>query len=434
LHPSKTLPELRINDERLVADFKELQFIGGTENGGSSRVALSPEDLTARDWFANRIEDAGLELRDDDAGNLSGVYLSQQPHARTLLVGSHLDSVPNGGHYDGVIGVLSALECVRTLREAQVDLPLHVEAINFTDDEGNYQPMFGCRALSGLISPAALSDLEMDNGPFRAAMLRAGMMPSRAHYARRRPQDLAGYLEVHIEQGVRLERAGKPIGVVQGIVGRTNYEFTFIGEAGHSGTTDMYKRRDAMRGAALFIVRAHDLVREKYGDGVFNCGAVEVYPGGFNVIPREARLAIEVRHINEMLLNEMETAIISLARECATSFRLEVMPRLLTHYTAAAMHPQATTAFRAACELLGVKTLDLYSYSGHSAQFLSTITPCGMVFIPSVGGVSHNHNEFSRWEDVVTGANVLLQAILHYALPEESEALKNAPSSHQNSL
>lgn len=418
MHPSKTLPELRINDERLVADFKELQFIGGTENGGSSRVALSPEDLAARDWFANRIEDAGLELRDDDAGNLSGVYLSQQPHARTLLVGSHLDSVPNGGHYDGVIGVLSALECVRTLREAQVDLPLHVEAINFTDDEGNYQPMFGCRALSGLISPAALSDLEMDNGPFRAAMLRAGMMPSRAHYARRRPQDLAGYLEVHIEQGVRLERAGKPIGVVQGIVGRTNYEFTFIGEAGHSGTTDMYKRRDALRGAALFITRAHDLIRERFGDGIFNCGDIQVKPGVFNVIPAEARLVVELRHVDERIMAEMEREITAIAQQCAASTGLDTPPTVatVTHMPAAQMTDGTIRAFEDACDELGCTHRRLISYAGHSAQILSQMIPCGMIFIPSVGGISHHPSEFSEWDVVIAGANVLLRTVIRTAL------------------
>lgn len=407
---------LRINADRLYEDFRDSQAIGLNEHGGLNRTALSHDDLAVRTWFANRIEEAGLTVRDDDAGNLSGLLDCGHPSARTLLLGSHLDSVPNGGHYDGVIGVLAALECLRTLHEAQIDLPFHVEAIDFTDDEGSYMGMFGCRAMAGALAPDALEDRpDIDFGPFRAALTRAGLNPTQFHTARRSPSDVAGYLEIHIEQGARLERAGKAIGIVQGVVGRTHYEFTFIGEAGHSGTTDMYRRRDALRGAALFITRAHDLVREKFGDGIFNCGSVDVVPGGFNVIPSQAVLAVEVRHIKAELLSSMETMIIGIARECAAAFRLDIVPRLVARYPAAEMHPQMTGAIEGACDRLGVSHMALYSYSGHAPQFMSALTPSGMAFIPSIGGISHRPDERTEWHEVVTGANVLLHAILGLA-------------------
>lgn len=413
MHAPDNLLQLHINANRMYEDFREIQAIGLTEDGSLNRVALSPQDILAREWFASRIEEAGLLLRDDDAGNLSGVYLSKIRKAPTLLVGSHLDSVPNGGHYDGVIGVLAALECLRTLKAAGIELECHVEAIDFTDDEGNYMGMFGARAMAGTLEPDALMDTSTtDYGAFRAAMIRAGMQPSQFYKARRNPADLVGYIELHIEQGPRLERADAQIGVVVGIVGRTNFQITFIGEAGHSGTTDMYRRRDALRGAAQFIMRAHDLVRERFGDGIFNCGNVEVYPGSFNVIPSRATLSVEVRHINADMLNQMETMVISVARECAAAFRLEVIPQKVAYYPAAAMHAGMIETITNACDQLGFSHIELYSYSGHSPQFMSRVTPSGMLFVPSIGGIGHHRDERTEWQDVVNGANVLLHSIL----------------------
>jgi N-carbamoyl-L-amino-acid hydrolase len=410
------IPKLTINAERLRADFDELSQIGATPDGGINRLALSTEDLQARSWFADRVEMAGLQVRDDDAANLSGVLRSPDPNARTLMIGSHLDSVPNGGRYDGAIGVLAALECLRTIHEAGVTLPVHLEAINFTDDEGCWKSLFGVRAMTGHIQPKDLSELNGDTASFRAALTRAGIDPRRIFDARRSPDTLAGYLELHIEQGPRLEREHIDIGIVTGIVGRKRYEITFYGQAGHSGTTDMYKRRDALRGAALFIVRAHDMVRERYGDGIFNCGDIGVKPGIFNVIPSEACLTTELRHADEKIMADMELAMVSIARECAVSYGLEVDPKEITHMPAATMAAGVIQALEDSCEALHLSHRRMVSYSGHSAQILSAVTPCGMLFIPSVGGISHHPREFSHWDDVVKGANALLHTILTMAV------------------
>ncbi len=406
---------LRIDGDRLYADFLQLREIGATPEGGVTRLALSPEDLTARAWFADRVDEAGLTVQDDDAGNLSGVLASRDPNAKTLLIGSHLDSVPNGGRYDGSIGVLAALECLRTLREAEIDFPVHLEVINFTDDEGTWRSMFGCRAFAGVLTADDLTDQHVDNAPFRAAMARAGIDPRAIYRARRKPETLAGYLELHIEQSSRLARAGINIGAVTGIVGRTTYLLTFKGQAGHSGTTDMYKRHDALRGAALFVVRGHDMVRERYGDGIFNVGDIEVKPGAYNIIPSRARLLMECRHISEKHLSEMETALLGIARECAASNGLEVEPQHVIHIPAATMAAGMIQAVEHAADLLDLTHTRLFSYAGHSAQILSHLFPSGMIFIPSVDGISHSPNEFTEWSDVINGTNVLLQTILNVA-------------------
>ncbi len=412
---SMTAAALHINADRLHADFEELAAIGGTPEHGVNRLALSLEDIQARAWFADKLDAAGLSIRDDDAANLSGVLPALDPEAKTLLIGSHLDSVPNGGRYDGALGVLAGLEVLRTIKEAELALPFHLEVIDFTDDEGCWKSLFGARAFGGMFTPRDVIDIIANNGSFVAALRRAGVINPRAVLsARRDPAQLAGYLELHIEQGQRLEREGIQIGVVTGIVGRKRYDVTFYGQAGHSGTTDMYKRRDALRGAAQFIVRAHDLVRERFGDGIFNCGDITVKPGMFNIIPSEARLVVEIRHVDEQLMADMEREIISIAKQCAASTGLEREPTftVVTHMPAAKMEDSLIRAFEDSCQRLGVSHKRLVSYAGHSSQILSQIMPCGMIFIPSVGGISHHPSEFSRWEDVVSGANVLLHTTL----------------------
>jgi hydantoinase/carbamoylase family amidase len=406
---------LRVDADRLKTDFEELAQIGATPEGGVNRLALSPEDLRARAWFAERTEAAGLLVKDDDAGNLSAVLRSPDPHAQTLLIGSHLDSVPNGGRFDGSLGVLAALECLRLLREHDAVLPVHLEAINFTDDEGCWRSLFGSRALAGMLTEEDIFDLQGDNAPFRAALSRAGIDPRAVFRAERASNRLAGYVELHIEQGERLERAGVNIGVVTDIVGRTTYEIVFHGQAGHSGTTDMYHRRDALRGAAQFIVRAHEQVRARYGDGVFNCGDIEVKPGKFNVIPSEARLIVECRHANEKLMAEMEMMIVQIAREAAASNGLTVDSKPVAHMPVAPMNTAVLQAIRESCEQLGLSSAPLVSYSGHDAQIISRLTPSAMIFVPSVRGISHRPEEYTHWHDVVNGANVLLQTILRLA-------------------
>lgn len=403
---------IRIDSERLRADFDALAEIGATIGGGVSRLALSNEDLAARAWFADRIEEAGLQVKDDEVGNLSGCLPAADPGAQTLMIGSHLDTVPNGGRYDGAIGVLAALECLRRIQEAGLKPRYHLEAINFTDEEGTWKSLFGSNGLIGKISAADLSDTLQDNMAFRAALYRAGILLDELHHAQRDPKTILGYLELHIEQGKRLHEQDLDIGIVARIVGRTSYNVVFYGEAAHAGTTTADERRDALQGAAAFIIAAHNLVTAGYPEGVVNCGHLAVEPDSFNVVPAEASLRIEFRHPDTATLKDMEEQLIQLARDCARRHRLTVATERVLHRAPERMSGYLFRQIETACQAEGARCVAIASYSGHNAQIMNQLVPAGMIFLPSVGGISHNPKEHTEWRHVEIGANILLRAIL----------------------
>ena len=407
---------LKVNSERLQADFDALAEIGVTMGGGVSRLALSNEDLAARSWYADRIEEAGLQIRDDEAGNLSGLLCSEDPNAKTLMLGSHLDTVPNGGRYDGAIGVLIALECLRRIRESGIKPKYHLEAINFTDEEGTWHSLFGSNAIIGNLSADDLNDSLQANGAFRAALYRAGIRPDEIQRAQRNPDDILGYLEVHIEQSNSLHEQGAELGIVDRIVGRSTYNVTFYGEAAHAGTTTAEERRDALQGAAAFIILAHKLITEEYPEGVINCGHVSVKPDTFNVVPAEASLRVEFRHPDTTMLTEMEARLIRLTQDCAKSYRLSVGVDRVLRREAEQMSTNLVHHFEQACRLEKVSYMTIASYSGHNAQIMNQMVPAGMIFLPSVDGISHNPKEFTEWRHVEVGANVLLRTILQLAV------------------
>jgi N-carbamoyl-L-amino-acid hydrolase len=407
--------DIRINADRLREDFAELCEIGATIHGGVSRLALSNEDLQARAWLDRRFQHSGIEVRDDDAGNLSGILRSENPDARTLILGSHLDTVPDGGCYDGSVGVLAALEVLRTIRDAGITLPVHLEAIDFTDEEGCWHPNLGSGALTGTLTENYNSDRDRDYGPFRAALYRAGIPPNNIHKARRDPATLAGYLELHIEQSQRLFEAGCDIGVITNIAGRSSYQMEFRGEACHSGTTAMENRQDALLGASTYIVEAHRLIRECFPGGMFNCENLAVSPGTFNMIPDRANVVWDCRHIDKEQMEIMEGRLLELAKEQATVHSLDVWVKRLVRTSVATMAGRAVLEIERVCERLGVSSMRMASYAGHDAQIMSTFTPSGMIFIPSVGGISHTSREFTEWRHVIQGANVLLHSALGIA-------------------
>lgn len=409
---------LKINSKRLRTDFDNLAEIGATLGGGVTRLALSNDDLAARAWFADRIEEAGLFLRDDEVGNLSGILYCKDKNAKTLMIGSHLDTVPNGGRFDGAIGVLAGLECLRTIREADIELPYHLEVINFTDEEGTWKSFIGSLGLTGQIHADDINDSLQDNSAFRAALFRAGILPTEVHRARRKPEEILGYLELHIEQSDKLFNAGVDVGLVTGIVGRTTFNVTFYGEASHAGTTTAEARRDALQGAAAFIILVHNLVNQDIADGVVNCGNVQVKPGAFNVVPAEASLRVECRHPNAEILADMESRIIRMAQECAKDYKLSVSIDRALHRKAEAMSADILGVLKQSCEEDEVLYQPIVSYAGHDAQIMNHIVPSAMLFVPSVEGISHNPKELTEWEHIEKGANVILHTVLHLALDE----------------
>lgn len=408
-------PQLQINSNRLKIDFEELSDIGATNGGGLSRLALSNEDLEARAWFANRVEEAGMMVHDDEVGNLSGIYRCANPDAKTLLVGSHLDSVPNGGRFDGALGVLVGLECLRTIKEAEIELPVHLEVIDFTDEEGTWQSFFGSLGLAGMLNESHWNDTNQDNGAFRVALFRAGIRPTEVRRAQRTNEDIVAYLELHIEQSEMLAKAEKQIGIVTKIVGRTTYNFDFYGEATHAATTSRDKQRDALQAAARFITAMHGMSLEQYPGGVFNCGNVKVQPGAYNVVPEIASLQVELRHFDETILKEMESQILRLANEIARDYRVTVGTEQGLRRDVATMNPDMQEVIQQVCEEQKRTHMPIVSYAGHDAQILNNTCPCAMIFVPSQGGISHSPREFTEWKDIEAGANVMLETILHLA-------------------
>jgi len=304
---------------------------------------------------------------------------------------------------------------LRTIQDAGIELPFHLEAIDFTDEEGTWQSFFGSLGFVGDLTDATLNGATQDNSGFRAALFRAGIRPSEAYRARRSPESLIAYLELHIEQSERLERAGTDIGIVSSIVGRSAHHFSFYGEAAHAATTLQEKRRDALQGAAIFITEMHKMVQEEYPEGIVNCGNVHVQPGTFSIVPEQASLRIECRHPDEETLAEIESRLIRLAQDCAKLYRLSVNVKTAFRRPAARMNPDLRSLIAEVCEAQGCSYAPILGYAGHDAQILSRITPSAMIFLPSKDGISHNPREYTDWEDIVRGGNILLQTVLRLA-------------------
>ena len=406
---------LTINPNRFQADFDALAEFGATGDGGVHRPCWSDAHLAAQRWWLARAEAAGLETHRDSAGNCSAVLRSTQDSARTLLLGSHTDSVPNGGRFDGALGVMAALEAVRALKDAGLSLPVNVEAIDFSDEEGTLVGELGSSALAGHLLPAVLAAPRGGRAAFEAALARAGLTEAGLFAARRDPATLAGYLELHIEQGPELARQALPIGVVTSIVGITSFQLTYRGQANHAGTTPMAGRRDAAQGAAAFTLAAREMVLRDFAGCTANVGQISLSPGAFNIIPGEARLALEFRSLDPAQLQDLETSLLGLADLIARRYGLTVGVEPFGGCAPAPMGQKAQAAIATAAESLSLAHTALPSGAGHDAQSLAPITETGMIFIPSRDGVSHSPLEYSDWDQCVDGANVLLRAALALA-------------------
>jgi N-carbamoyl-L-amino-acid hydrolase len=403
---------LHINSERLLADLASLAQIGATSDDGVERLAMSEADVAGRRWFEQRVKEAGLAFHADGAGNISAVLRSSNPNAKTLMAGSHLDTVPNGGRYDGALGVLSALEALRSIREAGLDLPVHLEAISFTDEEGSLLYLFGSRSLIGELEPECLNNSRGGEHGVRDGMRRLGLTVESMLQAKRDKQTIAGYVELHIEQGARLEEAGTNIGIVTSIVGISDFWLTYTGKANHAGTTPMDRRADAMWGASAFVQRASQLVKQEFHPGVMNVGEISAKPGAFNIVPAEVKLSFEFRHGTLETLADMELKLLSLADSIAAEYGLGLKIEPAGGYPPALMDERVLSAFETSADELNLTHTRLLSFAGHDAESMAHIVPSGMIFVPSVGGISHSPKEFTHPQDIVNGANVLLNTIV----------------------
>lgn len=407
--------ELRVDADRLRADFEALSRIGGTPDGGVERTTFSEAHLAARAWFHERARTAGLETRVDSAANCSAVLPARDPAARTLMLGSHLDTVRRGGRYDGALGVVCALEVVRTIKDAALDLPLTLEAIDFTDEEGTLFGTLGSQALAGGLSRDDLARPRGGRDRLVAELARQGLTEDGILAARRDPATMAGYLELHIEQGPVLEQAGVDIGIVTGITGASSFRVVFDGAARHAGTTPMDARRDAVLGAAAFVLGVRETVTRDFPGCVATVGDIVAEPGSYNVVPGRATLQLECRSADSARLAGLELALMRRAHAEAEAFGLDVTVEPVGRWAPAPTDASVRAIFADAAAALGLTSMELPSGAGHDAQSLAAVTPSGMVFVPSDGGVSHDPSEHTGWADCVNGANVLLHATLRLA-------------------
>jgi N-carbamoyl-L-amino-acid hydrolase len=411
--------QLRINPARLRAHFEALSEIGGTDDGGVHRPALGEAHLAARTWFQERTQEVGLEFRVDGAGNQSACLPCGPDDAPILLLGSHLDSVPHGGRFDGALGVLAALEVLIVVKEARIDLPVNLEAIDFIDEEGTHIGLLGSSALAGRLKS---SDLEHPRGgkdAFLEGLHRAGLTVDGLLNAERPQNSLAAYLELHIEQGRRLINADAKIGVVTSIVGIGSSHLTFIGRSDHAGTTSMEDRLDASQGASAFTLAVRDILHKNFPQCVANVGQMSFKPGVFNIVPAEAILALEYRAPESEILYRLGQALIERARFEASRYGLGLEVEKLGEYPPSPMSQEAQSAIAEAADSLGLDQIPLISMAGHDAQSLAGFCPVGMIFVPSEDGASHSPREFTTWEDCVHGANVLLQTTLRLTIEND---------------
>jgi len=412
--------ELRVRADRLYADFDALSRIGGTPDGGVERTTFSEAHLVARAWFHERARAAGLETRIDSAANYSAVLRAPDPAARTLMLGSHLDTVRRGGRYDGALGVVCALEVLRTIKDAGLDLPVTLEAIDFTDEEGTLVGTLGSQALVGELSRDALARPRGGREHLVAELARMGLTEDGILAARRDPATLAGFLELHIEQGPLLEQAGVDIGIVTGITGASSFRVVFAGDARHAGTTPMNARRDAAVGAAAFVLGVRETVTRDFPGCVATVGDIVTEPGSYNVVPGRATLQLECRAAEDTRLAALELALTRRARAEAEALGLDVTVESVGRWEPAPTDPAIRALIAAAASALGLTTMQVPSGAGHDAQSLAAVTPSGMVFVPSAGGISHEASEHTAWEDCVNGANVLLHATVRLAQAEQA--------------
>jgi N-carbamoyl-L-amino-acid hydrolase len=413
------MDNLRINSDRMLAAFDELansRRLGATGDGGVHRPTFSEAHLAVREWFRKLIESAGLEFLTDGAGNHSAFLArSGSPQNQTLLLGSHLDSVPDGGRFDGALGVMAALEVLRTIKDAGLSLSVNLEAIDFTDEEGTLVGLLGSAALAGRLQSEHLQNPRGGRAALVEGMKRAGLSDASMLRATRLSESFAGYLELHIEQGKRLERAGVDIGIVSAIVGISSYRLSFIGRADHAGTTTMDDRRDASLGASAFTLAAREIVTNEYPDCVVNIGNMEFSPGAFNIVPARVDVSLEFRSADEEEFRRLDSALLAQAQAEASRFGLELEVAHLGKHSPSFMDEQVRNTFADACQRLGLRHISLPSGAGHDGQSFDGICPVGMIFVPSKDGASHSAREFTAWEDCVNGANVLLQTVLRLA-------------------
>ncbi|NIM90848.1 MAG: hydantoinase/carbamoylase family amidase [Candidatus Aminicenantes bacterium] len=406
--------DIRVNFERLKGDIESLAQIGRDLKGGITRPSYSKADLIAQEWLKEKIEAAGLLLRQDGAGN---IFARLEGKGKTIMVGSHIDTVINGGMFDGAVGVLSGLECLRRIKEENLNLSKPLELASFVDEEGNLVGDFlGSRAFIGLLERETLEKGMTQFGiPFTDVLKGTQFTIDSIMEAHKQRLEIESFLEIHIEQGPTLEMENKPIGIVDSIAGKHYRWCAFLGKASHSGTTPLELRHDAFLGLADFALRSTQHVATKHYGSMVTIGKINVHPGAFSVVPGQVDFSFEYRSTSKETLEELEKSLLALAEDIASTRGLEFKSTVVDKTEPVKMSPRIIEMMKEECQKLGYPFLMIPSGAGHDAQIIAREAEVGMIFIPCVDGISHSPEEMINWKDLEKGANLLLAVLLKLA-------------------
>lgn len=406
---SSVQPRLTVNGSRLIKHLETLAQYGKNPQGGVSRLAYSDADKQGREYVTGLMRAAKLEVRIDSAANIIGRRPGTSNNLAPLLIGSHIDTVPEGGNYDGVVGSLGAIEVAQTLAENTVALRHPLEVVIFQNEEGG---LIGSRAISGDLAEAELDLVSRSGKTIREGMRFLGGDPDKLSTVRRKKGDIAAYVELHIEQGSTLESEKIDIGVVEGIVGINWWDVTIEGFANHAGTTPMDRRQDALLAAAKFIEAVNRIVTSVPGRQVGTVGRIQALPGAPNVIPGKVVVSLELRDLDGAKIQMLYKRIYDHAQQIATESRTTFAFKEINVNIPAPTDERIRQQIISSAKELGLSTKLMPSGAGHDAQDMTRLGPVGMIFVPSVGGISHSPKEFSRPQDIANGANVLLHTLL----------------------
>ncbi len=413
----KAPSQLRVDIERIKSDILTLAAIGRNDRDrGIYRMAFTDEDMEAKRWLLHRIEENGLQPASDGAANISGVLRGEVEFPR-VFVGSHIDTVPCAGMLDGTLGVVVGLECLRAISAAGISPKRSLEMIAFSDEEGRFGGTFGSEAFTGMLTmDKVLSARDLSGVSLQDAMLGQGLEPLKALEARRRPEEIDSYLELHIEQGPVLDEGAHQVGIVESITGLRSWSLRFTGEANHAGTTPMKYRKDALMGLADF---AHEIPRILEENGSEHSratiGKAEILPGAPNSVPGMVEFSLDFRDPSTEVLCDLENAIqkalAAISRRRGLKFEFNVQGEIQP----VASDSRLTELLEKEASALGLDALRMLSGAAHDAQLVGRIAPMAMVFVPSKGGMSHSPSEWTAWEDIEAGANLMLAALYQLA-------------------
>ena len=403
-------PNYSVSKERLLRNLKKLSEFGINKNNGNDRVAYSDYDIQAREYLKEYLKNLGLKVEVDYAANIIARKEGANKKLKPIIFGSHIDAVPNGGHFDGPLGVIAGIEALETILDSKIITSHPLELIIFTNEEGG---VFGSRALAGKLNNDALGVKTASGFTNGEGVDRLGGNQKRIFEVIKSSNDYHAFVELHIEQGNILNKSNVDIGVVTGIVGLKWWDVVIEGFANHAGTTPMDERKDPMITAADFILLVRKVISELPGNQVGTVGKIEAYPGAPNVIPGKVKLSLEIRDLDENKIDflfseiEKEAKMVASKNETTISFS-----SIDINASPALMNKQIQSLIIDSANQLNYSFKKMPSGAGHDAQDMAIIVPSGMIFIPSIDGISHSPKELSSDEDVYKGANVLLNTIL----------------------